>query len=183
MNLRRGTSLIELMVVVTGCAAFLSLSGQLLHRAMRTQSESRRCFDAERTAWRLAKDFRRDANAALAATTAADDVGAGGLLRLELPGERIVAYRRDGASIVRTEKQGDDAASRETYSLPTATAIAVEFNESTRLATLSIGSDPEDEAAPPPTRLRDARIDVEAVAAVGRDRRFSAANASEEATP
>jgi len=182
MTTRRGTTLVELLIVMTGCAAFLSLSGQLLHRALKTQSESRRFFDAERTAWRLAEDFRRDVHAADAATTD----GAGGaesLLRLELPEHRVVVYTREGASIVRTLTRPDGPAARELYPLPARSAIEVEVDDAGRLVTLLIEAEEADPEAPPPTRINEARIHVEAVAQLGRDGRFDAADAGEEVTP
>jgi hypothetical protein len=180
MKTRRGTTLIELMVVITGCAALLSLSGQLLHRALKNQSESRRYFDLEHTAWRLAHDFRRDVNAAETATTPdADDA----LLRLELPADRRVAYSRDGASLVRTLTRADGPPARETYALPEGAVVAVEFDEQAQLITLSVTGESTKNDQAPPTRINDARLAVDAVAQLNRDGRFEASGRGEEETP
>lgn len=183
MNNRRGTSLLELLVLLTGCAAFISLSGQLLHRALRTQSESRRCFDGQRTAWRLATDFRRDAHAATAATTTNGESDSPELLRLTLPEGRVVVYGREGTSVVRKVARPNGPEARETYALPEGSAASVRFHEESRLATLSIGASPGKAAELPPTTANEATLVIEIAALVGRDYRFAAARIDGEGTP
>lgn len=182
MRTRRGTSLLELMVVVTGCAAMLSISGQLIHRALRSQSQARHCFDGQRTAWRLATDFRRDAHAATAAAVGAecDDQE---LLRLELPEGRVAVYQRGESSVVRTLTRPDGPEARETYPLPQGVSTEVQYDDASRLATLTIGAEPRAADARPPTTANEAAVNVEIVAQVGRDHRFGAAEGIEEAAP
>jgi hypothetical protein len=168
MTIRRGATLIELLVVMTSCATFLSLSGQLLHRALKAQSESRRFFDAERTAWRLAHDFRRDVHAADAATTG-DAVDEDVLLRLELPDGGMVDYRCEGARVVRLLKRPDEQPSRETYGLPPGAAVSVEVEDATRLVTLLIEAEKPAPGALPPTSVNNARLRLESVALAGRN--------------
>lgn len=182
MNRRRGASLVELLVVVSSTAAILSLSAELIYRGMRTQSESRRFFDGERAAWRLAKDFRNDAHAASEATVAPEAVGADGLIRLEQADGRVVVYRRDGAKIVRMASSPGAAESREEYPLAAGTTAEVQFDDATRLATLSVVKEPADAAAAPPRSVREAPIELEVLAIVGRDHRSGAAVSAEDAS-
>jgi type II secretory pathway component PulJ len=185
MNTRRGVSLAELLVVLSGCAVILSLTGQLMHRAMRTQSETRHFFDLERTADRLASDFRRDIRAARSVAAEDSERGEGALAALELNDDVSVEYLRQGAIVVRTAMRPGGQSSREEYPLSAAMDVRIEVEGSPQRATLSVVcATPE---APKAGSLQMSRceplIDVRAVAIVGRDHRFEQNADREEGKP
>lgn len=183
MNDRRGVTLVELIVVLTGCAVMLSISGQIIHRAMRSQSDSRRAFDGQRAAWRLATDFRRDAHAAIDATLHEDEEDMSEMLRLELHGSRVVSYTRDGANVVRTLTRPDGPEARETYAFPAGMKAEVRFDDAASVATMSIGADPAAADEAPPKSANEAPVHVDIAAQVGRDRRFHSEEPAEEGAP
>jgi hypothetical protein len=75
MPIRRGISLVELMLTLSACCVILTMSAALIHRALHAQSKSRRFFDGERNAQRLGESFRRDVHAATSAATGAEAGG------------------------------------------------------------------------------------------------------------
>lgn len=125
---RRGVSLVEMLVVMSGCAVVLSTSAVLLHRAMRAQLETRHFFDQERAAQRLSRQFRADV---LQADEAEIDVARledGVVARLVLKDGRAVEYRHEENSgeIVRVQPHGNDMASREVFRLGSRVRVVVD---------------------------------------------------------
>ncbi len=94
---RRGMSLVELMVAMTGVSMVLATTAALLHGVMRAQSESRRFIDDERASVRLARQFRADLHAA-ESMTAAPPIRAAGLV--EGDPLRLAAFRFPEGSTV-----------------------------------------------------------------------------------
>ena len=95
----RGTSLGELLAVLTGLGVAMAVATGLVHTGMRQQSLSRLELERDRTAMRLARDFRGDVGQAVTLTCMeaenAEDRPAVGetLLQLTLPTGEQVAYR------------------------------------------------------------------------------------------
>ncbi len=173
---RRGTTLVEMVAVISGVAVVLSVSATMLHRAMQAESRTRYFFDEERTALRLADQFRRDVHRAVEARVEGDDAGDGVLLQLELTDNQSVAYSRDGGSVIRTLVQKDAPTAREAYQLSPVGELSLREDQSPRRLVLAIVADPQD-ALPtlekPAPGIREQPISFQMEAVLGRDWRFA----------
>ena len=168
-RLRRGKTLIEMLVVMVGISAVLVTAGQMLLRLGRVERTVRDSAAIGRAEVRLARAFRTDARAASAADPL-DENGSG--LRLTTPAGPVEYALRDG-SIQRTVGTAESPR-REGYKLGEVTAaFAVEDG---RYAVLSV--EPRRESGP-----RDAVAGpFQIVAAIGADRSLVASDADESET-
>jgi hypothetical protein len=184
---RRGTSLVELLTVISGCAILLSLCGVLMHRSMQTQARTRYFFAVERTAMRLADQFRADVHRASGVETLDDELNDGAFLQLELPEGETVEYRREGASVVRLRSRDGEVVAREVFPLASVGELSLEEEEEPPRLVLTIAADPEDSLPSldrPAAGVRESPISFQVAAVVGRDRRHAAADADDqEASP
>ena len=187
MTRRWGISLVELLAVLTGCSIVLGLTAALLHQTMRSQTQTRRFFETERTAERLAQHFRSDVHAAAGiaigdATSGADDRL---LLSLQRADGVDVEYRRAGKLIVRTSKTVEaDIATRETYAL--SEAMRVELREQATPAGWALIITTPRPAIDGPTRTADighSPVWLHVVAVAGHDFRHRDAANGEEVAP
>ena len=186
MRRRRAISLIELLAVLSGCSVVLGLTASLLHQTMRAQSHTREFFDVERSAQRLARQFRSDVHAAAAdSIDIVDSKNADGseLLRLRLPDGQTIAYQRSAAKVIRIVTQADAPTAREEYVLSESMEIDVRETDSPQRLVLSIASTPlpSQDAPWSSANLRAATIHVEVEATPARNLRDAepAANAEE----
>ncbi|WP_254510199.1 hypothetical protein [Anatilimnocola floriformis] len=153
MKRRSGISLVELVVVMSGCAVLLSLSAALLQRVMQAQVRSRADADLQRTLLRLDQSVRNDVHTASAAETDPAKLMAGAVLRLELPDSTAIEYRRQEAGLQRVQLSGQEIKSRETFSFPREIEPAV-TRPHQRLIVLSIEADDELFVDIPPVYVR-----------------------------
>jgi hypothetical protein len=160
----------------------LTLCGLLLHRAMRLQIESRAHVDAERTALRLAGQFRHDVHAARAVVTGNSEQAGDALLQLELADGRTAQYSRDAGTVLRIESGGDKPEWREEFVFPTVHELTIEEEDAPQRLILTVTAKPK--AVPPASEpLASTRIvplSIHAEAVVGRDLRLGQAPASQE---
>jgi hypothetical protein len=177
--------MIELLVIMSACTVLLTLTGVLLHRAMRIQMQSRAHVDAERTSLRLANQFRRDVHRARSAATGNSDPDENPfVLRLEFADGRTAEYSRDGGTVLRLESGGGKPAWREEFVFSAVDEIKIEDEDAPRRLILTMTAKPP---APPATvdkrlvRTRTVPMSIQAEAVVGRDSRFLAATANQEA--
>jgi hypothetical protein len=185
---RRGVSLVELITVISGCAILLSLCGVLMHRSMQTQAHTRYFFVVERTAMRLADQFRTDVHAALAAERRSEDASDDQVefLRLELPEGEAVVYRREGAGVVRLLSRDGEVVARERFPLASVGELLLEEEEAPLRLVLTIAADPDDSLPSldrPAAGIRESPISFQVAAVVGRDQRHAPADADQEASP
>lgn len=106
----RGASLGELLAVLTGLGVAMAVATGLVHTGMRQQSLSRLELERDRTAMRLARDFREDMRQATAVRL---DAGAGSgeestddasdrlLVQVTLTDGMAVAYRTTDQGLTR----------------------------------------------------------------------------------
>jgi hypothetical protein len=146
MKRRRAVSLVELLLAMSACTVILTLSAALVHRMLHAQSRTRAFFDAERTALRLSRQFRRDVEEATSATTPNEVTAEGVFLTLEMPGDRTVEYRRTSAAISRIELENGNTPSRDAFVFPTDREIIVR-QEANRVLALSVTAATEKEPA------------------------------------
>jgi hypothetical protein len=201
-RVRRGLSLVELMVAMTGVSMVLATTAALLHGVMRAQSESRRFFDDERSSVRLARQWRADLHAA-ESITAAEPLPASGsaegeptaLATLLLPAGRRIEYSLAGSGdrIVRLTKPLDGSGQIGREDFPFAGPVAVTLGPSpdpgSRRWIFAVGPPPRGDAgdgaapsAPAPRSSGEARRKPPAVlveAEIGRDLRFTRGGAGE----
>ncbi len=138
MRIRRAVSLVELLVVMSACSVILSMSGVLVHRAMHAQSKTRSFFDVERSAWRLSDQFRRDVHQAIGLVAGDAELGEGVFLRIQLPDDQSVEYRRQEGNVQRVLSRNAAGVSHEEFLFPPAIELAIREEESPRRLTLSI---------------------------------------------
>lgn len=183
---RRGISLVELLVVLSGCSVVLSTTGVLLHRAMRGESETRHMFDVEQAALRLSHQFRDDVHHAVevqAPTNAPDNE----LLHMTLQGGQTVRYARDEESVFRVLFQGDQPLSREEYHLGAASEITVAELTDPRRISLTISSRMESPTGRGrelrASEIRRAPVSLQLIAVAGRNASFAPAPGSAKEAP
>lgn len=176
MKPRRGISLVEMLVVITGCAGILSISAVLLHRSMRSQEDTRYFFAVERAAWRLAEQLREDAHQSERVVLETTELDDDAFVRLLLADGGSVTYRRQGAQIVRVLARDGDATATEQYPLASAIELTLRERQSPRRLVLTIESSPADwlpTPAKPRPSLREQPISLQVETVVGRDARHA----------
>ena len=121
---RRGTTQIEMLVIISVCSVVMGASGVLLHGMYRAGKESRLAIEAGAAVARLSLQFRRDAHAAAEAKLLkeANDKAAG--LAFRGPFQPTIEYRQQGRAIVRTAKQGDKVVHLDSFGLPAETEFS-----------------------------------------------------------
>lgn len=118
MKRRRGISLVELIVVMSGCAVLLSLSVAFLQRVMQAQMRSRADAHLQRTLLRLDQMVRNDIHSATAAEIDPAKLNQGALLHLDLSDSSAIEYRLQESALLRVQLAGGEIKSRETFSFP-----------------------------------------------------------------
>ena len=174
---RSAYTLVEMLVAITGTSVALSLTGALIQRSMRTQAETRHFMDVERAAVRLADQFRRDVHAAERVERGNVGETAEGLL-LHVVGAdgETVDYRRSGGKIVRVRQGAGGPTAREEYRLCGTMHAKIRTQDEPPSATLTIESPlptPRDEPAKLRPGIREAYVNLEATAVIGRNARLA----------
>lgn len=153
MKRRRGISLVELVVVMSGCVVLLSLSAACLQRVMQAQVRSRADADLQRTLLRLDQFVRNDVHRATAAEIDVNKLSEGTVLRLELPDSTAIEYRRQAATLLRVQLAGGEMKAREMFSFPREIEPRI-ARPQPRLIVLSIKADDEDLVDVPSVHLQ-----------------------------
>jgi len=186
---RRGISLVELLVAMAGVSVVVTTTAMLLHGGMRAQSEARRFLDEERGSARLARAFRADIHAAIAASAGGRPAGDGpaadgGLVSLRLPDGGRIDYRlRPDSPLIERRRHAADGSPvgpREDYAFagPVAATVTVD-GDAVRLeigAPDGSGGILAPGTALPPRTSGEARRRPPAlvvVARIGHDQRFA----------
>lgn len=120
---RNGTTLVELLVVISVCSVVVGVSGVLLHSIYRVDKDTRLAIESEAAVDRLSLQFRRDAHAASRAELLTVEKGAAAGVVFRGPAELTVEYRRRGRAIVRTAKSLDKVVHTDSYGLPAGTEL------------------------------------------------------------
>ena len=157
--MRRGYSLIEMIVVMTIATVIVGLSAAILHLLLRTERNGRQQMHRSAALARLADQFRSDVHAA-AHQPVPDDANPS-CWTFELKAGRNVQYRAQAGQIERVETLGGKIERRESYALPPDAAVAIATPDDTKppVATLMVREPPN----------REIRI----AAVLGKDHRFS----------
>ena len=146
--MRRGTSLIEMLVVITTISFVLSGTGICLHGMYRADRRTRESLVRHETLQRLALQFRTDAHQAAAVRVKADGNQPAQGMTLAQPNGRSVEYRWADGSIERHLRDGEKRLHDEAFRLPPANAVQWQVSEGkTPLASLLISARPERDGA------------------------------------
>jgi prepilin-type N-terminal cleavage/methylation domain-containing protein len=156
--MRRGYSLIELVVVMTIATVIVGLAAAMLHLLLRTERNGRQQMHRSAALARLADQFRDDVRAA-ARQLVPDDANPS-CWTFEMEAGRNVQYRAQAGQIERVETLGGQIERRESYALPPDAAvwIATPGDSKPPVATLIVKD----------TSNREIRI----AAVLGKDHRF-----------
>ena len=165
----RGTSLAELLAVLSGLGVAMAVATGLVHTGMRQQSLSRQELERDRVAMRLARDFREDVRQAVVVEVAGEPVEAVSekeasgrlLVRLTLPSKVRLEYRTTAQGLTRLMDLGGRSA-HEDYVLggPLQWESALEGG-----CSVLAGSTPEASATPHMPRDR-APLEIHVLAAI-----------------
>jgi hypothetical protein len=175
---RRGTTLVELMVVMSACVVVLTLSAELIHRILSVQSRTAAAIAAERSAQRLSATFRRDVQDAARRLDVADPAT---LLQLAVGADEVV-YRQEGPILERQVVRKQATPAREQFVLPEELQVRID-ERAPGLLTLSLESrsvefEPGkiDQASP----LFITPMHLEATAVLGKNARLVAESVAED---
>lgn len=114
---RPGWSLLEVLVVMSGLAALMTIAAGLIFQMLRVGQAERSRVVASTALERLARDLRGDARASEVPPDLAP-----ARLALRLPGGRSVEYTLDGRGALRTVLAGGKVERRESYRWPRGTS-------------------------------------------------------------
>ena len=113
----RGFSLVELMATMSTATVLLALATGLVHRTMRFESLSQQRASAERTAARLAHDFRRDVHHAHNTQVSEQDQLSASI-RIVISEGGDVTYRATKHRVLREQRLNARQVAREIYDFP-----------------------------------------------------------------
>ncbi len=164
---RRGITIVEVLIVVTGVAMLLGLCAVSIQVLMRLNADVQGRYGAAVALERLARQLRADAHASETAEMTALDEKAGksAALRLVFEPNHVVAYESGNGGVVRTESRAGKAVRHETYALTRGAGARFELRDegSHRLVVLVMTRPAGNSQAEPPRPL-------EVVAFQGKDR-------------
>jgi hypothetical protein len=152
---RRGITMIEMIVLMTGVAAMLGLCAVLLQLLMKLDADSRSRFTGATAAARLAEQFRHDVHRAHSAHLVKGQAGASRPvgLKLEPGGDRSIEYQANGDGLVqRLESRQGSNPRRERYEIPHSGPVKLSLADEKGhiFATLAVDRDvATDESNPP----------------------------------
>jgi len=162
---RRGITIIEMMVVMTGVAGVLALCAITIQLLMRLNSDGHARVTSAAAIERLSQQIRQDAHASDAALLDQKAGDKRAALRLKNAPDHDVLYEPMPGQIVRVESKDAKAIRRETYALPPQCTARFELRDegSRRLVALIVTHDSVRNPTEPPRPL-------EVVAVQGKDR-------------
>lgn len=185
MRTRRAVSLVELLVIMSTCTVVLTLTGVLLQRAMRIQMQSRAVVQAERTALRLADQFRSDVHDARSVDVIDADENQDAFFRLKLSGGRNVAYSQLEGVILRLESGNELPVRREEFVVPAVNKTTIQEKDAPQRLVLTVASKPVEQRSAEDKSLASpfaARMNVHVDAVIGQNLRFGGARSALEAS-
>jgi hypothetical protein len=124
---RRGITLVETMVLITGVAMALGLCAVTIQVLLRLSASAQSRLNAEVGLERLARQVRTDAHAAGDAEIKAKGPATAGGLQLTIAANHLVTFEPKGAGVVRVESADGRVKRREVYAMDDASEIAFEI--------------------------------------------------------
>lgn len=165
--LRRGFTLLEVLIVVTSVAALLGVCAVTIQLLFRLSADSQSRLTAAIAIDRLARQLRGDVHGAQAAQLAADPKAPSqpAAVRLSFDAGHEITYSPRAHSVVRSETLGGKPVRREEFMLGSSrdARFAVRDEASHRWVVLILSHSPERNRTDPPRP-------VEVIALAGKDR-------------
>ena len=109
---RRGSTLIEMMVVISASTTILATVAMLLHLVLRMDTDAHKRAHLVTSLGRIAQQFRSDVHQAVQEPTIAADHRR---MELQLPGGSKIAWRIEATGFVRSEVKKDAPARESSY--------------------------------------------------------------------
>jgi hypothetical protein len=166
-HVRRGITIIEVLIVVTTATMLISLCAVSIQLLMRLNGDGLARYGAAVALERLSRQIRDDAHSSESGRLGGDQKADGkpASLRLNLTPDRWVAYQSEEGAVVRTESAAGKVVRRESYSLPAGGAAQFFLREEgpSRLVTVVVTRGSGKSQTEPPRPL-------EVVAQIGKDR-------------
>lgn len=129
LSLRRGITIIETIVLMTGVAAMLGLCVIMLQLLMKLDGDSRARLETAGTLARLAEQFRHDVHGARTARLVEQPAQFSGL-QIEPGPDRAIAYQVKGENkVVRVESSKGKVVRSESYDISRGGPIQFAFKE------------------------------------------------------
>ena len=119
----RGTTLVELLVVISVCSVIMSASGVLLHGMYRADKETRQAIAADASVARFSLQFRRDAHASDEVSLVTEASGKTTGILFRAAGRPSTEYRWQGSEVVRTVKESDKTVHRDSFRFGPGTSV------------------------------------------------------------
>jgi type II secretory pathway pseudopilin PulG len=137
-RVRRGKSLVELLVVIGLTGVVMAMTSTTLVATFRAERQIRRDLAQQQTLARLATRFRADCHASRAASVDR-------LCELALPDERSIRYSAASSGIERVVLRGGNVEHRDTFALANGARVKIDAPAPFfgRLVRLTIQPDPE----------------------------------------
>ena len=123
---RRGTSLMEMVVVIAIASVMLGLAVTTIHMLLRAEWHSTETVWYGTSLARFSRTFRQDVHAATSADIPKPPPDAKSRLDLTLPKQRTVTFQIDGSSITRVEVEAEKVRHRDVYHFPPKSTIRFE---------------------------------------------------------
>jgi hypothetical protein len=152
---RRGVTIIETIVLMTGVAAMLGLAVILLQLLMRLDGDSRTRFDAATSLARLARQFRDDVHTTGSVRLIEPSAPRAPVLRIEpAPGRTIEYQVRGDDRVLRVEKNKGADVRRESFLVPRSGSIrlSIDDHDGRRFAALTVDRRAAKNRTDPPRR-------------------------------
>lgn len=112
---RRGTSLIEMVLIIGSVTLVLAMCGGFMHLLLRLEGAGRAALTDATSLSRLARQFRGDVRGASAAKVVPGEGENPAGLDLTAEGALLISYRSVGHEVLRTESLGEKTIRREAY--------------------------------------------------------------------
>jgi hypothetical protein len=127
---RRGVTIIETIVLMTGVAAMLGLAVILLQLLMKLDGDSRARFDAASSLARLARQFRQDLHTTGSVRLIEPPASKVSVLRIDPGPDRLIEYQvRGDDKVVRVEKDKGADVRRESFHVPRSGSIRLSLDD------------------------------------------------------
>ena len=162
-RMRRGVSLVEMIVVIAVASALTGIAVSLLLVLFRAEQSGRTQIGQAESFQQFADQFRRDVHAAGDASVQGKDRQR---CKFEFANHVIVRYMTDAHSIWREEQRFSTNLRMEPYTLPQDSTVTIEVDRAASPPVVSLMIKPKEASQRPG---REFRID----AVLGRDLRFA----------
>jgi hypothetical protein len=166
-RVRRGITIIEVLIVVTSVSMMLSLCAVSIQLLMKLNGDGVGRYSAAVALERLSRQLRDDAHLSESGQLDGDQKANGkpDQLRLDLTPDHWVVYQSQEGAVVRTESAAGKVVRRESFTLPAGGAAQFLLREEgpSRLVAMVVTRGPGKSQTEPPRPL-------EVVAQIGKDR-------------